>query len=123
MPISVSTARAIKENGLTTWKNDVEYALAPPRFRFSRFVRTELDWNFQAIRRACASSRATSAGLFEFHSWSTSARARTSSASLSIKMRVASITRYPVTELVVLRDCFRGNGFDALAHLPPLKNH
>ena len=45
--------------------------------------------------RACASSRATSAGSFEFHSWSTSARARNSSASLSIRTRVASITRSP----------------------------
>lgn len=41
--------------------------------------------------------RATSveAGSFEFRSWSTSARARNSSASLSIRTRVASITRSP----------------------------
>ena len=46
--------------------------------------------SYAATRRACASSRATSAGSFEFHNWSTSARARKSSASLSIRMRVAS---------------------------------
>src|SRR5258708_35273203 len=51
--------------------------------------------SYAATRRACASNRATSAGSFEFHSWSTSARARNSSASLSIRMRVASITRSP----------------------------
>ena len=51
--------------------------------------------SYAAIRRACASGRATSAGSFEFHSWSTSARARNSSASLSIRTRVASITRSP----------------------------
>jgi protein required for attachment to host cells len=40
-----------------------------------------------AIKRACAPSRATSAGSFELHSWSTSDRARNSSASPSIRMR------------------------------------